>query len=107
MSSVIDLCGTMFRRAKFRPTKGSVKLHLLLDHDGYLLFLWCHHRGQVAFRARGSGRCDLSQGKTLVFDRAIWTANGLLSLVKQGVHLVARLKENADYWWLRNARFRM
>ena len=69
MSSVIDLCGTMFRWAKFRPTKGSVKLHLLLDHDGYLLFLWCHHRGQVAFRARGSGRCDLSQGKTLVFDR--------------------------------------
>jgi len=38
MSSVIDLCGTMFRWAKFRPTKGSVKLHLLLDHDGYLLF---------------------------------------------------------------------
>ena len=69
MSSVIDLCGTMFRWAKFRPTKGSVKLHLLLDHDGYLLFLWCHHRGQVAFGARGSGRCDLSQGKILVFDR--------------------------------------
>lgn len=32
-------------------------------------FLWCHHRGQEAFGARGSGRCDLSQGKSLVFDR--------------------------------------
>jgi hypothetical protein len=61
-------------------------------------FLWCHHRGQEAFGVRGAVRCDLSQGKILVFDRAIWTASGLLSLVKQGVHLVARLKENADYW---------
>ena len=32
-------------------------------------FLWCHHRKQVAFGARGSGRCGLSQGKILVFDR--------------------------------------
>jgi hypothetical protein len=33
---VIDLCATMFDWAKFRLTKGAVKLHLLLDHDGYL-----------------------------------------------------------------------
>jgi hypothetical protein len=26
----------MFDWAKFRLTKGAVKLHLLLDHDGYL-----------------------------------------------------------------------
>jgi hypothetical protein len=26
----------MFDWAKFRRTKGAIKLHLLLDHDGYL-----------------------------------------------------------------------
>jgi len=35
-ASVIDLCATMFDWAKFRLTKGAVKLHLLLDHDGYV-----------------------------------------------------------------------
>ena len=35
-SSTIDLCLSLFDWAKFRRTKGAVKLHLLLDHDGYL-----------------------------------------------------------------------
>ena len=35
-ASVIDLCLSMFNWATFRQTKGAVKLHLLLDHDGYL-----------------------------------------------------------------------
>ena len=35
-STIIDLCLAMFDWAHFRRTKGAVKLHLLLDHDGYL-----------------------------------------------------------------------
>ena len=35
-STVIDLCLSMYDWAKFRRTKGAVKLHLVLDHDGYL-----------------------------------------------------------------------
>ena len=35
-ATVIDLCASLFDWAKFRQTKGAVKLHLLLDHDGYL-----------------------------------------------------------------------
>jgi len=35
--SVIDLSVSLFDWAKFRRTKGAIKLHLLLDHDGYLL----------------------------------------------------------------------
>lgn len=33
---MIDLCAKFFPWAKFRATKGAVKLHLLLDHDGLL-----------------------------------------------------------------------
>ena len=35
-STVIELCAKVFDWAKFRRTKGAVKLHLLLDHDGFL-----------------------------------------------------------------------
>jgi hypothetical protein len=35
-ATTIELCATLFDWAKFRRTKGAVKLHLVLDHDGYL-----------------------------------------------------------------------
>lgn len=35
-ATVIELCASLFDWAKFRQTKAAVKLHLLLDHDGYL-----------------------------------------------------------------------
>jgi hypothetical protein len=35
-STTIDLCLSMFDWATFRRTKGAIKLHLLLDHEGYL-----------------------------------------------------------------------
>ena len=34
--SIIELSATMFDWAKYRQRKGAIKLHLLLDHDGYL-----------------------------------------------------------------------
>jgi hypothetical protein len=35
-ASLIDLCLSLFDWATYRKTKGAVKLHLLLDHEGYL-----------------------------------------------------------------------
>jgi hypothetical protein len=35
-SSTISLCLSLFPWEKFRRTKGAIKLHLQLDHDGYL-----------------------------------------------------------------------
>ena len=35
-ASTIDLCLSMFDWARFRRTKGAVKLHLMLDHQGCL-----------------------------------------------------------------------
>jgi hypothetical protein len=34
-ATTIDLCLSLFPWANFRQTKGAVKVHLLLDHDGY------------------------------------------------------------------------
>ena len=35
-ASVITLCLKLFPWAKYRTTKGGVKLHVLLDHDDYM-----------------------------------------------------------------------
>jgi hypothetical protein len=35
-ATVIDLCASVFDWAQYRRTKGAVKLHLLLDHNGFL-----------------------------------------------------------------------
>jgi hypothetical protein len=35
-STIIDLCLSLFDWAKSRRAKGSIKFHLILDHDGYL-----------------------------------------------------------------------
>src|SRR5438094_10436009 len=35
-ATVIDLCVTVFDWARFQRTKGAIKLHLQLDHQGYL-----------------------------------------------------------------------
>jgi hypothetical protein len=47
-ATVIDLCAEVFDWAKFRQTKGAVKLHLLLDHYGYLPAYAVNHRRQAA-----------------------------------------------------------
>ena len=53
-STVIDLClwpeasHSLYDWAKFRRTKGAVKLHLVLDHDGYLPCFGIITDGKVA-----------------------------------------------------------
>jgi hypothetical protein len=35
-STMIELCAALYDGAAYKRTKGAVKLHLLLDHQGYL-----------------------------------------------------------------------
>jgi hypothetical protein len=60
-ASVIDLRLAMFNWATFRQTKGAVKLHLLLDHAGYLPGLRpCHRRKRP--RNGGGQEIEFCQG---------------------------------------------
>ena len=95
-ASVIDLCATMFDWAKFRRTKGAVKLHLLLDHDGYLPSFAVITEGKK-HEVRVARQMRFTPGTILVFDRGYTDYQWFVSLIKQGVHFVTRLKENADY----------
>ena len=95
-ASVIDLCATMFDWAKFRRTKGAVKLHLLLDHDGYLPSYAVITEGKK-HEVRVARQMRFTPGTILVFDRGYTDYQWFVSLLQQGVYFVTRLKENADY----------
>jgi hypothetical protein len=95
-ATVIDLCASVFDWARFRRTKGAVKLHLLLDHDGFLpcyavITEGKHHEVRVA------RQWSFQPGTLLAIDRAYVDYDWFSDLSQQGVYFVTRLKDNADY----------
>jgi hypothetical protein len=95
-SSTIDLCLSIFDWARFRRTKGAVKLHLLLDHDGYLPEFAIISDGK-ATDVKVAWQFHFDPGTIVVDDRgytdyALW---GQWSAQK--VYFVTRLKDNAKY----------
>ena len=95
-STTIDLSVTLFDWAKFRRTKGAIKLHLLLDHDGYLPSFAVITEGKVA-DIKVVPQFSFAPGTIVADDRGYtdyelwgrWTA--------QGVHFVSRIKRNAVF----------
>jgi len=95
-STTIPLCLTLFPWAHFRTTKGAVKLHMLLDHDGYLPSFACISAGKKADIAVARG-VSLAKGSIVVVDRG-YTDFGLFGRwTEEGIFFVTRQKENADY----------
>ena len=94
--SVIDLSVSMFDWAKFRRTKGAIKLHLLLDHDGYLpSFAVVSEANMSELKVARALRLD--PGTILAIDRGYIDYEWFERLTRQEVYFVTRLKENAVY----------
>jgi hypothetical protein len=95
-STVIELCATMFDWARFRQTKGAVKLHLLLDHDGYLPSYALISDGKVA-DVSVAQQLALPAGSVVVMDRGYNDYMMFERWCAEGVFFVTRLKDNASY----------
>jgi IS5 family transposase len=95
-ATVIDLCAAVFDWAQFRTTKGAIKLHLLLDHDGYLPSYAVITEGKV-HEIQVARKLKLQRGTMLVFDRGYSDYDWFQRLTEEGVHFVTRLKDNAAY----------
>jgi hypothetical protein len=95
-STTISLCLSLFPWAEFRRKKGAVKLHLLLDHDGYLP-TYAHISEGKKHEVTHARNVPLAPGSIVVIDRgyndyrlfALWTANQIF--------FVTRMKQNAEY----------
>jgi hypothetical protein len=95
-SSVIDLSLSVFDWAKFRRTKGAVKLHLLLDHDGYLPSFAVVTEGKKS-DIKVARKMRFDPGSVLIMDRGYIDYEWFVQLTRQAVHFVTRLKDNASF----------
>ena len=95
-STTIALSLSLFDWAWYKRSKGAVKLHLVLDHDGYLPHYAVVSDGKQA-DIRAAKRMSFAPGTMLVFDRGYADYDWWLSLTEQKVFFVTRLKDNADY----------
>ena len=95
-STSIDLCAEVFDWARYKRTKGAVKLHLVLDHEGYL----------PCFAVLTDGKShDVTVGRSLRFERGTIVAmdKGYVDyrwwkqMTDDGVYFVTRLKEDLKY----------
>ena len=95
-ASTIDLCLSVFPWADFRATKGAVKLHVGLNHSGYLPEFVTITEGKTS---------DIEMGRTLQFPKGSIVAidkgyndyGWYKQLTDKGIYFVTRLKKNAKY----------
>jgi hypothetical protein len=95
-STTIALSLSMFDWAQYKRSKGAVKLHLVLDHDGYLPQYAVISDGKQA-DIHAAKKMSFAPGTMLVFDRGYADYDWWLSLKQQKVFFVTRLKDKADY----------
>jgi hypothetical protein len=95
-STTIDLCLSLFNWARFVKAKGAIKLHLLLDHEGYLPTYAVVTGGRVN-DVRVAQTLDFPPDSVLVLDRGYLDYELYARWTEQGVWFVTRERRNADY----------
>jgi hypothetical protein len=95
-SSVIDLCLSLYDWAKFRRTKGAIKLHLILDHDGYLPSFAVITEGKVS-DVKVAHTLKFDPGTIVVYDRGYNDYLLFGNWTEQGIFFVTRMKDNAVF----------
>jgi hypothetical protein len=95
-ATIIELCATMFDWAKFRQAKGALKVHLLLDHDGYLP-VFAHITEGREHELLTLRKLHFGRGTIVVFDRAYIDYHLFERWCLNGIFFVTRMKKNA-YW---------
>jgi len=95
-STTVELCLNTFSWAKYRSTKGALKIHLRLDHDGYIPDFVVVGEGAThdVIPARDF---PYETGSITVFDRGYVDYNLFKQIDEGGAFFVTRLKKNACY----------
>jgi hypothetical protein len=102
-STTIDLCLSMFDWARFRRAKGAVKLHLMLNHQGYLPGWALVTEGKV-HDVKVAQKLEFAAGTVVVMDRAYVDYELFDRWTNKGVWFVTRAKDNMKYRVVKNRR---
>lgn len=95
-ATVISLCLSVFDWAKYRQTKGAVKLHMLLDYDGCLPVFMHMTEGNVS-DVSVAQQLKLPKDSLVIMDRAYLDFDMLYAWHNNDVNFVIRLKKNVKY----------
>jgi putative transposase len=95
-ASTIDLCLSVFPWADFRTTKGAIKLHVGLNHNGYLPEFVTVTEGKTHEVTVGR-TLQFSKGSMVAVDRGYNDYSWYKQLTEKGIYFVTRLKTNAQY----------
>lgn len=95
-ASVIELCLGMFDWARFRQTKGAIKLHLQLDHQGCLP-CWAMVTDGKTHEVKAARTLRFQSGTIVAMDRGYIDFSLLWEWTSSGVFFVTRAKDNMAY----------
>jgi len=95
-ASSIELCLELFDWAKYRQKKGAIKLHLLLDHDGYLPTFAVITDGKT-HEVTVARTMTFAPGTILAIDRGYIDYYLFNCWSEAGVWFVTRAKKNMAY----------
>src|SRR5210317_774545 len=93
-ASTIDLCLSAFPWANFRTTKGAIKLHIGLNHAGYLPEFVTITDGKTSDIEVGRA-LEFPKGSMVAIDRGYNDYAWYNQLTGKGIFFVTRLKSNA------------
>ena len=95
-ASVIDLCLSVFPWADFRTTKGAIKLHVGLNHAGYLPEFVAITEGS-RHEVNIGKLLNFPKGSIVAMDKGYNDYGWYKQLTDKGIFFVTRLKTNARY----------
>jgi len=95
-STLISLCLQMFDWAKYRQTKGGVKMHVLLDFDGYMPSYMYMSEGKLADNVAAKS-IPFQPNSVVVADRGYMDFKLLDKWNQADVFFVVRCKDNQKW----------
>ena len=95
-SSTITLCLSIFNWAKYRSSKGGIKLHMLLDHSGYIPAFASITEAKMA-DTRAVKLMKLPPGSIVSMDRGYFHFQWFYRLDQLKKYFVTRLKNGVSY----------
>lgn len=97
-ASFVNVIIDMFDWAKFRSTKGAVKLHVMFDVAGQIPTFMNITTGKV-HDLEGKPYLDRKNysDSIITFDKGYWSVDWLAHLNIEGIFFVTRIKENVNY----------
>lgn len=96
-STTIDLCLDVFDWAKYRTTKGAIKIHTKLNHNGNIPDFLIITDGKCADITAAKDHFDFLPDSIVVMDKGYIDFKWLYSLHQNGIFFVTRAKDNIVY----------